>query len=192
MVAWAINCEATTPAHLKSKVRLRLAVCFAQESCASALPIRSSAIRAVIIFVIAGSLVVWVFHSRHVLHARHLRPLSALYPTHHFVVLIWRENSNKGHHALHEPAPTWTKGVIRRLCDHLIHRHHWAFHVRVLGKTGDVICIGCDITFRRAHLDALRSSFLHALHILFRVLLTNRTIAPRKVVRRTNPHTASE
>src|SRR5438105_11500932 len=97
-------------------------------------------------------------------HARHFRLIRFLSTTdalHHLVVLVGREDANEGHHALHESAPAWRQAVVLRLVHHLVNRHHWTFHIRVLRETRNRVGVWGDVCV----------SHIHALHILFRVLL---------------------
>src|SRR5215472_18306864 len=98
-----------------------------------------------------------------VLHSRHGRrrffPLLLFSESHNLVVFVRRQNTNERHHSGHEATPTGAEAVVFRLVHHFVHRHHGAFHERVLRESGNGIRILAHV--RRSHLHTRHVLVLH-------------------------------
>src|SRR5262249_8088801 len=84
----------------------------------------------------------WLFTV--VLHLRHHRhwflPL-LLAKLFNLVVLVRRKHADECHHSTHESAPAGPKAEGFWFLHHLVHGHHWPFHVCVLGEPRHCVCI---------------------------------------------------
>src|SRR5579859_1290440 len=139
--------------------------------------------------VVIGFSLFGVLHARHALHVhtrhvRHIRFLSTTNAIHDFVVFIGRQNADKGHHALHESAPSRRQSVVLRLVDHLVHRHHGTFHVCILREPRNRVGVLRDLSVHRAR--------VHFLHTLLGVLLRDWAVRFCKIVRRPETHAAPQ
>src|ERR1700694_3061780 len=78
-------------------------------------------------------LFMFVLHPRHV-HLHWLIAFLLFSKLHDLVVLDLRQPAYERHHPRHEATPSWAKSEVFRFVDHLIYRHHGAFHEGILRK----------------------------------------------------------
>src|SRR5260370_26474080 len=95
-------------------------------------------------------LFMFVLHSRHV-HLHWLIAFLLFSKLHDLVVLVLRQHAYERHHSRHKPAPAGTQAEVLRFVDHLIHRHHGAFHEGILRKAWHGIRIFTDLRFSHLH-----------------------------------------